>query len=187
MGSLPVGGRAVNTGRSRVRRALLLGGCASLLVLPVAGCGGEGGSAAGPATPAAATPVAAAAPAGPLTPGDVLTPGPGTPPVVARALRAGRPLVVAFVMRGSADDDRVRAALREVARSGPGARGVVYAVYDVTRRRDFGSLPALLDVTGTPTVVVVGRDRAVVNVWTGLVDAEMLRQSVALARDAAPR
>gem|GEM_PF-6410635 len=133
-------------------------------------------------------PVAAApASTSPLTPGDLLAPGPGTPPAVARALRAGRPIVVAFVMGGAADDDQVRAALRTVSRSGPSARGVVYAVYDVTRRRDFGSLPALLDVTGTPTVVVIGRDRAVVNVWTGLVDAEMLRQSIAEARQAVPR
>jgi hypothetical protein len=108
------------------------------------------------------------------------------PPAVATALKARQAVVITFVLGGVADDDAVRSAVRAVASKGPTGRGVRYVTYDVSTRRDFKGLPALLDVTGTPTVVVIGRDGAVVNVWTGLVDAEMLRQSVSQAKEAAP-
>lgn len=185
MGCLRGEGGTVNV-RHRNRALLTVLACGALAF--AAGCGGDGDSAgAGAAT----TPAPAAAPAvpvrsGPLAPGDAITPAADTPARVARALRTGRPVVIAFLLGGVADDDAVRAALRDVSTSGPTRRGVEYVIYDVASQRDFGDLPGLLDVTGTPTVVVVARDRTIVNVWTGLVDAEMLRQSVVQAQESAP-
>jgi hypothetical protein len=171
------------TGRSRILAAV----AATTAVLALSACGGasDGAGSADPVSPV--TPAAAAAPSGPLVPGAVVTAGEKTPKVVARALKAGKPIVVTFVLGGIADDDAVRAAVRQVSKEGPSARGVVYATFDVAARRDFGDLPARLDVRGTPTVVVIGRDGEVVNVWTGLVDAAILRQSVARAQEAVPR
>lgn len=168
------------------RVVALLAVPAAAAVMALGACGG-GSSDTASADPAAASTATAAATAGPLVTGSVVTPGESTPRVVSRALKAGRPLVVTFVLGGVADDDAVRAAVREVSRRGPTARGVVYATYDVAARRDFGDLPNRLDITGTPTVVVIGRDGQVVNVWSGLVDADMLRQSVARAQEAVPR
>lgn len=185
MGCFPGRVRGMTRASRSLRRPLAVAVLLAGVALTASACGGGGSDVS--ADPAPATPAAAAMPAGPLVVGSTVTPGDDTPKKVARALKAGKPVVVTFVLGGIADDDAVRAAVRQVARKGPTSRGVVYATFDVASRRDFGDLPARLDVTGTPTVVVIGRDRQVVNSWTGLVDADMLRQSVSRAQEAVPR
>ncbi|MEW6581150.1 MAG: hypothetical protein AB1416_00105 [Actinomycetota bacterium] len=169
-----------------VPRLAAAGACALALGV-LAGCGGDGSGSS--ATPDAGAAVAAAAPAPqvsrPTAPGEPVRPGPGTPRPFAAAVQKGKAVVVAFLMPGVADDEAVRKALR-VARVAKGARGVAFFTYDLPQARRFGDLPELLDVTGTPTVVVIGRDRRVANVFRGLTDADIVRQAVSDAKDAPP-
>lgn len=152
--------------------------------LIVAGCGGGGDSAdappAGTAPAAAAAPVAVAA----VAPGSPVAAGPNTPKNVARALAGSKVVVVAFLVPGTADDDDVAAALRSVRGDKRWIDGAQFFVYEVGKDR-FGDLADLLGATGTPSVAVIGRDRILTNMWTGLVDAEILRQSIADAADTA--
>lgn len=175
------------TGRFGRRRALL-GALACAGVVVLAGCGGAGGESAGASDTTATAPATTATPArtGPLAPGDVITPTAKTPAAVARALKSGKPVVISFLLSGMADDDAVRAALRTVRASAPGKAGVQFIDFEVSEQHDFGDLPTLLGVTGTPAVVVIGRDRAVVNVWSGLADVQMLSQSISDALDTTP-
>jgi hypothetical protein len=168
-----------------MRSRLAVAGATSLLALGlVAGCGGGGGQdASGPAaTPAAA----ASAPqvSRPTSPGEVVRPGPGTPKGVAQALTKGQAVVVAFLMPGTADDDAVRAALR-TARSSVAGRGVRVFTYDLRDAKRFGDLPELLDVTVTPSVAVIGRDRRLSNLFRGLTDANLIRQAMSEAKSVA--
>lgn len=175
--------------RSRRRRGALALATATL-GLAVAGCGGGAGGvdpsapAAGP-TPTVAA-VASAAATVPVGQGDEVTPGPKTPKAVKAALASGRPVVIGFLYGDTADEKLVGAAVRAASRTGTG-RGVDYFVYDVSRKSGFGDLPARLGITETPCVVVIGRDGRVVNVWTGLVDTDMLTQSIASAKESGPR
>lgn len=169
----------------RRRRALGALALASVTAVLATGCLGGGDDDASsdlPAAtaPAAAVPVAVAA----VPPGGVVTAGPNTPKPVVRALAGDKVVVVAFVVKGPADDASVAASLRAV-QSDPGARrSARFFVYTVGKDK-FGDLADLLGVTGTPAVAVIGRDRTLVNLWTGLVDAEILRQSVSDAADTA--
>ncbi|MCB0880864.1 MAG: hypothetical protein KDC33_01415 [Thermoleophilia bacterium] len=157
----------------------------------LAGCGG-GAAGVDPSASASAGPtptvaaVASAAASVPVTQGDEVTAGPRTPKPVKAALASGRPVVIGFLYGDTADEKVVRAAIRAARRSSTG-RGVDYFVYDVSRKTGFGDLPARLGITETPCVIVIGRDARVVNVWTGLVDVDMLAQSIATAKDSGPR
>lgn len=177
---------------SRVRNGALAATCVSVLAIALSGCGGAGG--VDPSAPGAApatTPVvaaagpSAAAPTGPLNQGDLVAPGAKTPKPVVAALKSGKPVVIAFLYGGAADEAVVGRAVSKVRRSVTG-RGVRYFVYDVSRNSGFGDLPTRLGVTETPCVAVIGRDARVVNIWTGLIDAEMLGESVASAKDTGP-
>jgi hypothetical protein len=154
--------------------------------LLVAGCGGGGDSAelppAGTAPAAAAVPVAAAT----VAPGSPVAAGPNTPKNVAAALAGDKVVVVAFLVKGTADDDDVAAALRSVQGDKRWIAGARFFVYEVGKDR-FGDLADLLGATGTPAVAVIGRNRILTNMWTGLVDAEILRQSIADAADTAAK
>ncbi len=153
--------------------------------LVVAGCGGGGSAdapAAGTAPAAAAVPVAAAT----VAPGSPVAAGPNTPKDVAKALAGDKVVVVAFLVKGTADDDEVAAALRAVRGDTRWIAGARFFVYEVGRDR-FGDLADLLGATGTPAVAVIGRNRILTNMWTGLVDAEILRQSIADAADTAAK
>jgi hypothetical protein len=165
------------------RRAIAAAVAAGALAL-VAGCGGGDDAAEAPApaatAPAAAVPVAVA----PVAPGQPVRAGASTPKPVAKALAGDGVVVVAFLVPNAADDQSVGAALRDVRSDARAGRGVDYFVYTVGKDA-FGDLADLLGVTGTPAVAVIGRDRVLANLWTGLVDAEILRQSVSDARDRA--
>lgn len=164
-------------------RRLRLWAAAALVVALAAGCGGSSDDDAEVTPePVTAQPVPIFEPA---SPGDEVRPGSKTPPAVAKAIEGPQVVVVAFLLRGAADDDVVRSALGSVRRSPVGRRGVRYFVYEVAGPPKFGDLPEVLGVTETPTVAVIGRDRALTNRWVGLVDAAILRQSVADAKAAA--
>lgn len=87
-------------------------------------------------------------------------------------------------MPGTADDDAVRAALR-TARSSVAGRGVRVFTYDLRDAKRFGDLPELLDVTVTPSVAVIGRDRRLSNLFRGLTDANLIRQAMSEAKSVA--
>lgn len=168
-----------------MRRRIALGAAAvAAASLAVAGCGGGGGGSADlpPATsvPAAAvTPIAVSA----VSPGEAVTAGPRTPKAVAAALRGSHVVVVAFLMDGAADDQAVSDALTQV-RADRASRNVDFFVYRLGKG-SFGDLADLLGVSGTPSVAVIGRDRNLTNLWTGLTDADVLRQSIQDAADTA--
>ncbi len=162
-----------------------MGAAVAASAMLAAGCGAGGsGSSAETADPSATAPVAAAAPVAvsAVGVGGTVTAGPTTPKPVAAALKGSGVVVVSFVNTGVADDDSVASAVAEV-RSDPHAnRGVAFFQYEVGKDR-FGDLADRLGVNGTPSVAVIGRDRTLVNLWNGLIDAEILRQSIADAAD----
>lgn len=175
-----------STGTARRGAFLLVAAVA--LALGASGCGGD----EAPASAAADTPAVDVAPAPaapvaviPVALGGSVVAGPTTPPAVARALERNRTIVVGFVIPGVADDQRVAATLRNVEGRRE-FRDVRFFTYRVGRDRSFGALPDLLGVEGTPSVVVIAGDGSLANRFPGLVDAEILRQAIFDARDAAP-
>ncbi|MGD9573364.1 MAG: TlpA family protein disulfide reductase [Thermoleophilia bacterium] len=168
----------------RPRRALAALALAGATAVLAAGCFGGGGDEAsdvpaGTAPAAVAAPVAVAA----VPPGGTVSAGPNTPKDVARALAGSRVVVIAFLVKGPADDARVAASLRAVEADRT-SRDVEFFTYRVGKDK-FGDLADLLGVTGTPSIAVIGRDRVLANLWTGLTDAEILRQSISDAADTA--
>ena len=140
-------------------RRLRMCAAAVIALAVVAGCGGSS-DAETDADAAPETVVAQPAPVfEPAAPGEQVRPGASTPPAVARAIRGPKVVMVAFLLRGAADDDAVREAVGAVRRSAVGGRGVAYFVYDVDAKPTFGDLPEVLGVTETPTVgVIPGQD-----------------------------
>lgn len=114
--------------------------------------------------------------------GGVVTPGPATPGPVVRALAGDAVVVVGFLIDGVAEDARVATALESVKRTRPAAKVLVFGV---GRSQGVGDLADLLGVSGTPTVAVIDPDGVLRSRFTGLVDADILRQSIADAEDAA--
>ena len=168
-----------------MRRVIVLGAAVAASSVIIAGCGGGGsGSSAETADPAATAPVASAAPVAvaAVGVGGTVTAGPTTPKPVAAALKGSGVVVVSFVVRGVADDDSVASAVAEVRSDPQASRGVAFFQYDVGKD-SFGDLADRLGVNGTPAVAVIGRDRTLVNLWSGLIDAEILRQSISDAAD----
>lgn len=172
--------RVVSHGRALCALAL-----ASAAAVLAAGCSGGGDESSAGTPPAGTAPAAVAAPVAvaAVPPGGTVAPGPKTPKRVAKALAGSRVVVVAFLVDGPADDANVAAALRAV-RGERLARQVDFFVYRVGKDK-FGDLADLLGVAGTPSIAVIGRDRTLVNLWTGLTDAEILRQSISDAADTA--
>lgn len=180
--------RPVNDTRRRTARWVAAPLAALCLTGALAACGGGSDSAE---APAAAPPPALAelpdAPAQPVAVGDTVDPGADTPAKVRAALDKSRDVVViAFVLGGVADDERVAAAVEQASKGAPG-RGARFFTYRVTGdRAGFGDLPDILQVDGTPAVAVIGRDRKLANLFTGLVDADIVRQAVASAKESQP-
>lgn len=159
------------------------------LSLGLAGCGLGGGDDSAAEEPVAAPPIELiAAPAQPVALGDAVRPGAGTPPKVAAALTESDDVVViGFVLSGVADDERVAAAIRQTKKAGVGKRGVRYFTFRIGQKdASFGDLPDMLQVEGTPSVAVIGRDRKLSNLFEGLIDADILRQGIQVAKETQP-
>jgi len=88
--------------------------------------------------------------------------------------------------RANAAFDRKRPTPAFPPRSSAAGRGVKVFTYDLRDTKRFGDLPELLDVTVTPSVAVIGRDRRLGNLFRGLTDAELLRQAMSDAKSVAP-
>ena len=173
----------------RVRRGVIAASIAASLALALSGCGIGGGDDSGDAEPAAAPPPELIeAPAQPVALGDAVQPGPDTPAPVAKALtKTNKVVVVSFVLSGVADDERVAAAVRQARKGAPAARGVRYFTFRIGEKdASFGDLPDILQVEGTPSVAVIGRDRKLSNLFEGLIDADILRQAVQTAKETQP-
>ena len=176
----------------RARRAALIA-AAALACGALIGCGGDAAGTTGDTAQAdtAVTTAATSTPAHtpqrttPLQPGEAVTASDRSPKAFQRALDAHRPIVVAMLMRGIADEDFVASAINQVKSSSLGS-GVAFLVYDINAEQTFGDLPTSMGLTGTPSVVVIGRDGNVVNAWSGVVDEQMIRQALSDARDAQP-
>ena len=149
----------------------------------LAGCGG-GSSSPGAAPAAAVTaPLAPPTPEGTLAIGTEVRPGNATPKAFTEALRKHRVIVAAFVFGGVADEQFVAQTIK-AARTSDQGRSANWFVYDVTAKNTFGDLAEQLGVSGTPAIVVIGRDGTVVNAWNGLVDSPMLQQALRAAAEA---
>ena len=168
------------------RHRHLAAAVAAATVLLTSGCLGMGGDDSAQAPPPAATAPVSAAPVAvaAATLGGPVRAASGTPKDVAAALKGDDVIVVAFLVRNAADDQSVAAAVDTVRADSRSRRGARFFVYTVGTDR-FGDLADLLGVTGTPSVAVIGRDRSLTNLFTGLVDAEILRQSISDAADTA--
>ena len=91
-------------------------------------------------------------------------------------------MVVSVVVKGAADDDSVAKAVAEVRSDPRAASRVAFFTYTSARTR-WAISPTASASPARPSVAVIGRDRTLVNLWTGLVDADILRQSISDASD----
>lgn len=120
-------------------------------------------------------------------------PAPGEPVVltkdspasVKRALASNGPVVVAFLLRNVTEDDIVRARLAKL-RTDSEFRDTKFLVFRITSATDLGDLPDILDVHSTPMVTVIQSDNKLQDTWRGLVDQDMIAQSIRDARAAVP-
>jgi hypothetical protein len=170
--------------RHRIAAAAIAGAIA-LLGTGCMGMGGDG-DAGDAAVPAATAPAAVAAPVAvaPATLGGPVNAGPDTPKDVKAALKGEHVIVVAFLNGKAADDAKVAQAVRDAQADRVVADGTEFFVYTLGTTR-FGDLADVLGVEGTPSVAVVGRDRNLKNLFTGLIDGDILRQAIWDAADTA--
>lgn len=166
-----------------VVRRCLAGMVCVAAVVGFAGCGGGSSSSGAVPAPAAAAPLAPPTPEGVLAIGTEIRPGDSTPKAFTEALRQHRVVVAAFVFGDVADEQFVAQTVK-AARASDQGRSASWFVYDVTAKNAFGDLAERLGVSGTPAIVVIGRDGAVVNAWNGLVDPPMLQQALRAAQEA---
>lgn len=120
-----------------------------------------------------------------LSPGQQVVASAKTPKPVKRALTGRHAVVVAFVLPGVAEDDRVAKAIATLKHDKKLAKTTRFVLYRVTAKSHLGDLPTMFDVTETPTVAVIGPDHRLSNIWRGLVDEDIIGQSIADARAAA--
>lgn len=170
--------------RHRIAAAAIAGAIA-LLGTGCMGMGGDG-DAGDAAVPAATAPAAVAAPVAvaPATLGGPVNAGPDTPKDVKAALKGDDVIVVAFLNGKAADDAKVAQAVRDAQADRVVADGTEFFVYTLGKTK-FGDLADVLGVEGTPSVAVVGRDRNLKNLFTGLIDGDILRQAIWDAADTA--
>ena len=116
--------------------------------------------------------------AAPLSPSDRVIPTDRTPGLATSILKSPNLVsVFSFTLPGAADDDAVATAVRSTARSSTAGPDLRIFMYTVTHPGRFGDLPEILNVEGSPSVIVV-RDGQVVARWLGLVDTQVIRQSI---------
>jgi hypothetical protein len=121
-----------------------------------------------------------------LTRGDQVVAGKETPAVLKTALQSDGPVVVAFLLPGITEDEIVQKRLNTLQRNG-GFRDTKFIVYRITGKTKLGDLPEMFDVKYTPAVAVIQGDDKLSNVWRGLVDEDIIAQSLIDARGAVPQ
>jgi hypothetical protein len=120
-----------------------------------------------------------------LNRGAKVVPTKQTPAVVKTALHSSGPVVVAFLLPGITEDEIVQKRLDRLQRSG-GFRDTKFIVYRITGKTKLGDLPAMFAIKYTPAVAVIQGDDKLSNVWRGLVDEDIIAQSLIDARNAVP-
>lgn len=121
-----------------------------------------------------------------LSRGDKVAPGKETPAVIKTALRGNNPVVVAFLLPGITEDEIVLKRLTTLQRQS-GFRDTRFVVYRITRTTKLGDLAGMFDIKYTPAVAVIQGDDKLSNVWRGLVDEDIIAQSLIDARAAVPQ
>lgn len=120
-----------------------------------------------------------------IAPGQPIQLGKETPASVTKALKANRPVVISFLLPNVTEDDIVRSRIEALQKSEK-YRGTTFLTFRITSASKLGDLPDVLGVRSTPTVVVVQRNKRLSNTWRGLVDQEMIGQSIDDAEAAVP-
>lgn len=121
-----------------------------------------------------------------LSRGDVVAPSKETPAVIKTALQGDGPVVVAFLLPGITEDEIVQKRLNNLQRES-GFRDTKFVVYRITRKTKLGDLPGMFDVKYTPAVAVIQGDDKLSNVWRGMVDEDIIAESLIDARAAIPQ
>ncbi len=121
-----------------------------------------------------------------LNRGDKVTPGKKTPAIIKTALRSSGPVVVAFLLPGITEDEIVQKRLTALQREGS-FKDTRFIVYRITPKTRLGDLPTMFNIKYTPAVAVIQGDDKLSNVWRGLVDGDIIAQSLLDARGAIPR
>lgn len=142
---------------------------------------GAGVLAAIPLTVHAADPTTGA-----LAKGDRVVPTATTPAAVKTAIRSGKTVVVAFLLPGFTEDEIVQKRLNTL-RKQPKFNDTTFIVYRINGGTRLGDLPTMFGVKYTPHVTVIRSDDKLASVWRGLVDEDIIAQSVLDARAAVPR
>ena len=170
------------------RHRIVAAAVAASIALLASGCMGGGDDASGDAAPAATAPAAVATPVAvaPATLGGAVRAGADTPKDVVAALKGDDVIVVAVLNAKAADDQKVAKAVRAAEADTVVSDGARFFVYTLGRKQ-FGDLADVLGVEGTPSVAVIGRDRNLANLFTGLIDGDILRQAIWDAGDTAAK
>jgi hypothetical protein len=153
--------------------------------------GDDNGSVAAPATSAASTTTQTTAtgtgtttstattttpkPAKPQQP--AVTPGPGLPPTVARALNANKVVVLFFYTPVASDDQATKAAIRAVREAGGGGGRVALFQDFVARISRYRRVTGSVGISQTPAMVVIDRNRKA-ELLQGYLDSGTIRQTV---------
>lgn len=136
--------------------------------------------------PAATTVTEQAVTPGGLAPGQMV-PAEKTLPKVLRDELAKHdgPVVAGFVLPGVNEDERVSEWLRALQKD-PKFKDTTVLIYKITPQSRLKDIPEVLDITSTPVVAVFEKNGKIAATWRGIVDTEMLAQSVIDARNNTP-
>jgi hypothetical protein len=107
-----------------------------------------------------------------------LAAGAGLPSDVARALNAGKVVVLFFYEPAASDDQATKAAVRAVRSAGG---GVALFQDTVSRISDYRRLVGALGISQSPAMVVIDRNRKA-QLFQGYLDSGSIRQTVRDAR-----
>jgi hypothetical protein len=112
-----------------------------------------------------------------------LAAGAGLPSDVARALNAGKVVVLFFYEPAASDDQATRAAVRAARSAANPAAGRVVALFQdvVARISDYRRLVGALGISQSPAMVVIDRNRKA-QLFQGYLDSGSIRQTVRDAR-----
>jgi hypothetical protein len=137
--------------------------------------------------PAATTVTEQAQTPGGLAPGETVPTDKTLPKILRDELaKHDGPVVAGFVLPGVNEDDRVTEWLNAL-RSDPKFKDTSVLIYKITPQSRLKDIPDVLDITSTPVVAVFEKNGKIAATWRGIVDKEMLAQSVIDARTNTPR
>jgi hypothetical protein len=106
-----------------------------------------------------------------------VTPGPGLPASVARALNANKVVVLFFYTPVASDDQATKAAVRAVRQAGGGGGRVALFQDFVARISRYRRVTGSLGISQTPAMVVIDRNRKA-ELLQGYLDSGTIRQTV---------